>query len=218
MTGPREEFSSLNHFGNGPQVGRDFNGNVTYEQLDPESRAALKQLSKDTPTLNRLLEAALCDGLISPELVQELQSALNEDVLHVLWVVGQHINEDVAMEFHGAARTINKAVTEDFPSVTRELGNTVDEIKTATETLRTMIGQTGAHVGAVSRTAGVVSLPARRIRDNWWFVPALISGCCGAGLVAAVILMHSHLERYALLVGIPMLILAALPWAGYARR
>jgi hypothetical protein len=218
MTGSREEFSSLNHFGNGPQVGRDFNGNVTYEQLDPESRAALKQLSKDTPALNHLLEEALRDGLISPELVQALQNALNEDVLHVLWVVGRHLNEDVAMEFATAARTITRAATQELPNVTRELSNTMEEIKTVTETLRAVSGHTSTNIGAASRNARVVSLPVSRIRDNWWFVPTVMSSCCGTGLVAAVILMHSHLERYALFVGIPLLVLASLPWTGYLRR
>jgi hypothetical protein len=64
----------------------------------------------------------------------------------------------------------------------------------------------------------MADLPSPRIRDNWWFIPTLVCGCSGTGLVAAVILMHTHLEKYALLAGISMLIIAVLPWIGNALR
>ena len=124
MVNSGKEGPSQNHSGQGPNIGRDLNGNVIYkQQLDAESKAALRQVSEDTPALRRLLEEALRDGLISPELVQALQEALNEDVLHVLTVVAQHLTEDVAMEFHVAGQTIKKVVTVDFPAVTQDLGD-----------------------------------------------------------------------------------------------
>jgi len=218
MTDPGGEIPNLNHFGVGPQVGRDLIGNVTFEQLDLESKAALRQLSKDTPALNRLLEKLLRDGLISPELVQELQSALNEDVLHVLWVVGRHLNEDVAMEFNFAADTFKEVVTEHFPSVTRELSDTVDEIKTATESLRAVIGQTRTQAGVVSPSDGLVTQSAPRGVGKSWSKLKWTCWSSGIGLIAAVILMRTHHGIYATIAGVSILVIAALLQFGRARR
>lgn len=67
-------------------------------------------------------------------------------------------------------------------------------------------------------TAGLDSLPARRIRDNWWFIPTLILGSSGVRLLAAVALIHSHREMYAIIAGMAMLLLALLVGFANTRR
>ena len=198
------------HNGIGPQVGRDLNGNVIYEQLSPKVKAAIEQLSEDTPALNRLLQKALRNGLISPDLVRALQGALNEDVLHVLTVVAQHINEDTAMELHMAGETINKVVTIEFPAVTRELNDTVEGIKTAMTSLSAMIGKAGAHGDDVSRTGGRQSFPSPRSRNKWLIISTLISASSGFGLIAAITLMLMHMERYAICAAVSMVLMAVV--------
>ena len=192
---------NLNHFGDGTQVAGNFIGDIIYE-LDPKSRATLAKLSEDAPALARLLEEALRDDLISPDIVDELRSALDEDVLHVLRMVGRHLNEENLEVLRTAGENINKAVTEG-----------VYEINAATESLCTTIKQSGT----ASPTGEKSFPPALRSPGNWQIMFGL--NCCSsaAGLVAAMILIHIHHERYAMLA-VAIMIFSAILLFSYARR
>ena len=90
--GPPEQH---NH-GPGPLIGRDNYGDIRYEMFDPKTKTALAKLSKDAPGLAKLLTQALHDGIISPDVVAALESAvrnINEDVAGRM-IAGKNINEE----------------------------------------------------------------------------------------------------------------------------
>ena len=86
--GPREQ----HNYGAGTFIGRDNYGDVRYEMLDPKTKAVLAKLSKDAPDLAMLLRKALRDGVISPDVVAALESAvrnINQDVADALLIAGK---------------------------------------------------------------------------------------------------------------------------------
>lgn len=129
--GPLEQH---NH-GAGPFIGRDNYGDIRYEALDSKTKAVLAKLSKDAPALAGLLTKALRDGIISPDTVAALESAvrsINEDVASALIFAAQNINEDVAGSLLHASKNINPDVadrihrdTKTLTEVTLELDNVV---------------------------------------------------------------------------------------------
>jgi hypothetical protein len=208
---------NLNHFGDGTQIAGNFIGDIIYE-LDPKSRATLAKLSEDAPALARLLEEAIRDGLISPDIVDGLRSALDEDVLHVLRMVGRHLSEENLVALQTAGAEINKAVTKDFDVVNDKLNARLYEINAATESLRTAIGQSGtASRTGNSRTGKESFLPAPR-RPGKWQVRFGWNCCSSAvGLVAAMILIRFHHEGYAMLA-VAVIVFSAILLFSNARR
>lgn len=124
--GPREQH---NH-GSGPFIGRDNYGEIRYETLDPKTKAVLAKLSKDAPPLAKLLTKALRDGVISPDVVTALESAvrnINEDVAEALLIAGKNINEDVADKIFRAGETLSEA-TDRLDNVCLSLDKTVERV------------------------------------------------------------------------------------------
>jgi hypothetical protein len=210
MTDPGKEFPSLNHFGDGPQVVGDFNGNDIYEQLDARSRATLAKLSEDAPALASLLEEALRDGLISPGVIDDLRSALDDDVLHVLRMVGRNLSEEVVLDLRIAGENINKAVTEDFNVVNNALIARVHEINVATKSLRVLMEQADIHTDAASRTDRESFPPDLQSPDKWRVRFGLICCSSAVGLAAAMILIRVHHEGFAILAVAVMVVFAIL--------
>jgi hypothetical protein len=100
---PREQH---NH-GSGPFIGGDNYGRI--EMLDATTKAMLAKLTQTAPALARLVERALRDGVMSPDVVHALQraaSAINEDVAAAMLSASRNINEEVATVLAMAAGTI----------------------------------------------------------------------------------------------------------------
>ena len=98
-----------NH-GPGTFIGRD-NYDIHYELLDPKTKTVLAKLSKEAPGLAILLEKALREGIVSPEIVAALQSAvrnINDDVVDALWCASRNINPDVASSLEDTSERIER--------------------------------------------------------------------------------------------------------------
>jgi hypothetical protein len=109
--GPREQ----HNYGSGPFIGGNNYAPIRYETLDPKTRMALAKLSTDAPELAELLKRSFREGIISPDIVDALVSAvrnINEDVAESLRFAGQNINEDVAESLRFAGQNINEDVAE----------------------------------------------------------------------------------------------------------
>ena len=208
--GPREQHNN----GPGTFVGRDNYGPIRNELLDPETRATLAKLSKDAPELASILKKALRDGVISPDAVAALESAvrnINMDVAEALMLAGQNINEDVAEWLMDAGRNINKDVANKFFQVKEELNDTARELDRVLHSLRETVGQVnslqggsgpgyqcgpaGTVTGTAQRTARVVTRPSPASTDNWKFRLKLISWSFGVGLLAGAILIYYMIKR-----------------------
>ena len=109
--GPREQ----HNYGSGPFIGGNNYAPIRYETLDPKTRMALAKLSTDAPELAELLKRSFREGIISPDIVDALVSAvrnINEDVAESLRFAGQNINEDVAESLRFAGQNINSEVAD----------------------------------------------------------------------------------------------------------
>ncbi|MFD0556474.1 hypothetical protein FB566_1715 [Stackebrandtia endophytica] len=94
------------NYGSGPLIGRDNYGNI--EMVDAKTKALLKKMTEQSPDLANLLTRALDDGVISPDMVQELGYAtrnLNEDVASMITRAADNLNLDVANSLNRAADT-----------------------------------------------------------------------------------------------------------------
>jgi hypothetical protein len=202
--------------------GGDNKGIINNVLLDPRTRATLEKLSKDAPELAGIMRKAIRDGVISPDAVEELQSAvqhINMDVADALLIAGQNINQNVAQDLVYAGENLNGEVAKKFTVLNQELGERVRELNDATESLRGMAGEViSTDTGTVSRAAGVVALPSPRSPGKWWFRPRLICCCFGAGISAGAILMYYHLVTYVILAGILAFMALVIPWIANARR
>ncbi|MFF3328731.1 hypothetical protein ACFYWX_04095 [Streptomyces sp. NPDC002888] len=110
---PRQYITEQHNNGDGAFVGGDNHGEIHIEAVDAKTKALLRKISKDSPALVQLLEEALDDGVISPEVASLLALAarsINEDVAHTLWQASRRINEDVAGLLTRASYSINEDV------------------------------------------------------------------------------------------------------------
>jgi hypothetical protein len=203
---PREQ----KHYGYGNNIAGNHIGD-NYYGLDPKSRAMLAKMAKYAPTLAGLLEKAVRDGVMSPDAVEALMFAarnINEDVADALRLAGQNINEDVAEQLWNAGQNINKDVADRFTTVNQDLAKRVYEINAATDSLRDLLIDADTNAATVSPTGGVVPQPSRLIRDKWRVRFGLICGSSAVGLVAAMILMRSHLGGQTVFVTVVMVVAA----------
>ncbi len=170
-----ESLREQHNHGSGLLIGRDNYGEIRYEMLDPKTKTVLAKLSKDAPDLAKLLTRALRDGIISPNVVAALESAvrnINEDVATALMLAGQNINKDVADEILEAADTLREATNEAADTL-REARNglnpalPVNDPYDATD-LDHLVGLVSTITGAAERIERVVAPPPPRVTGNWW--------------------------------------------------
>jgi len=207
---PREQH---NH-GPGTFIGRDNYGPIRYELLDPKTRTTLAKLSKDAPDLASILKKALRDGVISPDAVAALESAvrnINMDVAEALMLAGRNINADVAEWLMDAGRNINEDVANKFVQVKEELSDTARELDRVLHSLHETVGRVnslqggsdpgyqfgpaGTVTGTAQRTARVVTRPSPWSTDNWKFRFKLIFWSFGVGLLAGAVLIYYLIKR-----------------------
>jgi hypothetical protein len=184
--GPREQH---NH-GSGPFIGRDNYGDICYEMLDPKTKSVLAKLATDAPALAKLLTKALRDGVISPNLIEALESAvrnINEDVAYSLQLAGKNINADVAYSLQLAAQGINSDVAdkllqtaESVSEAARDLDSVLSSFSQRVEQVRYM--QTESNLGYLVE-------PARTI-DIWKAKLKIFSWGIGIGLLLGFALVY----------------------------
>jgi hypothetical protein len=216
-SGPGEQH---NH-GSGTFVGRDNRGIIVHnETLDQKTKTTMERLAA-------LLRETLHIGFISPDVAEALKLVvqnINEDVADQLWFAGRNINENVAELLWQAGRNINENVANKFVQINDDLNDTVDRLDGIVRSLPKRVQQSSSLQdrsipdrqfgpestvpGAVSRTAGVVIQPSPRAPDKWRVRFGLICGSSAAGLVAAMILMRSHLGGQAVFVTVVMVVAA----------
>jgi hypothetical protein len=208
--GPHEQHNS----GSGIFIGRDNHGLIRNELLDPKTKTMLAKLSKDAPELASILKKALRDGVISPDAVAALESAvrsINMDVAEALLLAGGNINEDVADQLMYAGRNINTEVVDKFVKVKEELSDTARELDDVLRSLHETVGQVngmqggsdpgyqskpaGTVTGTAQRTAQVVTRPSPMGISNWKFRLKLIFWSFGVGFAAGAILIYHLIKR-----------------------
>ncbi|MFF9788667.1 hypothetical protein [Streptomyces nigrescens] len=99
--------------------------------VDAKTKALLAKMTKQSPTLARLLTKALNDGVISPDTAGSLARAarsINEDVAGQLGHAARSINEDVARSLMVAGESIN-------PAVAKQLTDAADSLSEAVKRL-----------------------------------------------------------------------------------
>ena len=169
--GPHEQ----HNYGLGPLIGRDNYGDIRYETLDSKTKAVLAKLSKDAPALAGLLTKALRDGIVSPDTVAALESAvrsINEDVASALIFAAQNINEDVADSLWRAGKNINPEVADQtlraakaLSEATLELDNVMARVNGGNGLSR-LTGLAGTITSAADRIEHVFTPPAPEIIVN----------------------------------------------------
>lgn len=143
-------------------MGGDNHGEIHIEAVDAKTKALLRKVSKDSPALARLLEEALDDGVISPDVAGLLAVAarsINEDVAAMLTRASYSINEDVAGMLTRASYSINEDVAgqvshaaETFDKASKQLD--LDEFRRIVSRAE----------GAISSGSGVVDLKGLVVR------------------------------------------------------
>jgi ankyrin repeat protein len=217
--------------------GGNNNGTINNVLLDSTTKATLAKLSKDAPALAGILTKALRDGVISPDVVSALQSAvqnINHDVADRLWYAAQHITPDVADLLYSAGGKINEKTANRFVQVNDQLNQTARDLECILSSFNQAAAQLNSHqqdrishpvlqpvntsTANSGPTGGVDVLHSSQSTGKWRF--ALMSICCssGVGLLSAVILMKHHLGGYATLAGVIALLSAALLRYGKVRR
>jgi hypothetical protein len=211
------------HFGHGPQIGRDNYAPIKYEVLlDARIKDLVEKFAATAPGLAKAIEKAARDGIMSPEAIAALDRIadhINWDIATILSNVGDHINWDVAETLQSASRGINREVANQFSEVQQELNSTKSELNQSLDSFRETIGELRSlQTGMNSRhyepdeAVDVTSPSSYRGRDTWWFKFKLFCFSSGFGLLSAVLLMNHHLEGYAVLTGV-LLVLPAVIWA-----
>ena len=192
--GPREQH---NH-GSGPFIGRDNYGSMRYELLDPKTRIVLAKLSTDAPDLAKLLATALRDGVISPDIVAALESAvrnINEDVAESLMLAGRNINEDVAESLMFAGRNINEDVANKLLRAADTISQAMHGLDQALPPWNHAVEQSD-HLGGGSNFGHmVVTPPSVKIIDNWKVKFKAFFWGTGVGFLTGVILIYYMIKR-----------------------
>ena len=205
--GPRQQ----NNYGPGPFIGGDMRGDIRFEALDPKTKTVLAKLSKDAPDLAKLLRKALRDGVISPDVVAALQSAvqnINEDVASALMFAAQNINEDVANSLWYAGKNINADVANQISQAAETLGEARRELdytlRSLNKTVNEVNGRSG--LGHSTRLTGTIDDSAEPV--EYAFTPsipkigiwkvrvkAFILGVA-IGALTMFILIHAHVKPF----------------------
>ncbi|MFC9278645.1 hypothetical protein [Streptomyces collinus] len=172
---PQQYITEQHNHGDGAFVGGDNHGEIRIEAVDAKTKALLRKISKDSPALVQLLEEALDDGLISPEIASLLALAarsINEDVAHTLWRASQRINEDVAGLLTRASYSINEDVAgqvshaaETLDKASRQLD--LDEFNRIVRRLEGAVSSPGRDdlSGLVMRLEGSLNSLNQLVRD-----------------------------------------------------
>ncbi len=206
--GPREQH---NH-GPGPLIGRDNYGDIRYEMLDPKTKTALAKLSKDAPGLAKLLTQALHDGIISPDAVAALESAvrnINEDVAEALMIAGKNINEDVAESLWFAGKNINKDVADNILRGAETLSEATNRLDYVSSSLNKTVEKVngGSGLGHLARLEGTLTGAAERIErvftppppeiivDQMGKFKMFLLGVV-VGVLAVVLLIRYHVKPF----------------------
>jgi hypothetical protein len=216
------------HNGNGPQIAGHNFGAIKYELLDGKTKATLAKLATDAPDLAGILKMAIRDGVISPDTVAALQSAvrhINEDVAQQFRYAARNINEGVAQQLYSAARNINEDVASDFDRVNHELSDTGRELdrilSSLQDTARELQSlQSGVTPGRFepAETPAFVSAPSSRTCDAWGLRFKLFFSGCGLGLLGAALLMSLRLGGWVVLAGAVALAIPVAPWIAKMHR
>jgi hypothetical protein len=214
--------------GNGPQIAGHNFGAIKYELLDGKTKSTLAKLSKDAPELASILKTAIRDGVISPDTVAALQSAvrhINEDVAQQLWYAARNINEDVAQQLYYAARNINEDVASDFVRVNHGIGDTgrdldriLSSLQDTARELRSLQGGINPGRYEPAETAAFVAAPSSRTRDTWGFRFKLFCSGCGLGLLGAALLISHRLGGWAVFAGAIALAIPVASWIAKTYR
>lgn len=210
------------HFGNGPQIGRDNYAPIKYEVLlDARIKALVEKFAATAPGLAKAIERAARDGIMSPEAVAALDRVadhINWDVATILSKVGDRINWDVAEMLLSASKGINGEVARQFSEVQQELRSTKGELDQSLSSLRETVGELSRLQAVVNSShyepeeaIEFTAAPSYRGRDTWGFRFKLFCFSGGLGLLGAVLLVNHHLEGYAVLAGV-LLVLPVVFW------
>lgn len=162
---PAELHTVQNNFGNGAFVGRDHHGDINiHHEIDAQTRATLTKLGKSAPALSQMLEQALRDGVLSPELVSQLSLAtrsINEDVAGQLLRASHRINEDVAGLLTHASHSINEGVASQLTHAADRLSSA--SAKLDFDSLDALVRRLE---GALSHNGGDLSSLAARLENG----------------------------------------------------
>jgi hypothetical protein len=140
---PEREAREQHNHGSGPFIAGNNHGGIHFEMVDTKTKTLLTKMTKQSPTLARLLTRALNDGVISPDTAGSLARAarsINEDVAGQLGRAARNINEDVASQLGEAARNINQEVARSLTGAGENINPTVakklaDAAKSLSETV-----------------------------------------------------------------------------------
>jgi hypothetical protein len=218
--------------------GGDNNGTINNNVLlDAKTKALVAKMAQYAPPLAGLLEKAIRDGVISPDVAEALMLAarnINEDVAEALRLAARNINEDVAADLRVAGANINEDVANKFVQVRDGLSDTAHDLENVLASLRKTVGQLGNRQGESNpgnqfglastvtdtawRSGRMVTRPSPRSTDNWWFRVRLFCAGLGVGVLTGAILVHYRLVAYAVVAATVCLMLSALPWLTNALR
>jgi hypothetical protein len=205
----RESERQQHNHGSGTFIGGNNYGGVRYEMLDPKTKATFDKLSKDAPDLAKVLKKAIRDGVISPDVVAALQSAvrnINEDVAESLAYAARNINEDVASELAHVGREISDganiidSATADLSATADDLDRIVSSFNQAIRKINNLpvdagLGPLTNREGDVIDAAKPTARPLIKGIDSWKLRLKIF--LCGAGIGIAVgALLAYHLIKH----------------------
>jgi hypothetical protein len=109
--------------------------------IDAKTKAVLEKVAKQAPGLARLLDRALRDGVISPDLAISLSAAarnINEEVAISLWEASRRLNHDVAESLNLSSQKLNSEVANEISVSVDALQQLPEQLRLATAELRTV--------------------------------------------------------------------------------
>jgi hypothetical protein len=191
VANPDDESSRIEQHNHGPGAFVGGNNYGTINTIDKTTQAILKKLSSEAPALAQLLQKALQDGVVSPDVVRALEFAarnINEDVANALRIAGRNINEDVAWNLRSAGEKISGAleryerIADAFDSMVQPYGE-----DSLTSQLDKTVNSIRLHA---DRIESVFAPPPPQIITNWKAtVYAFLIGLV-VGVVALAYAMH----------------------------
>jgi hypothetical protein len=210
----------MTHVGNGPQIGRDNFGPITYEMMDTRLKALVEKFAATAPELAKAIEKTARDGIMSPEAIDVLDRVadhINWDIAAMLHSAGEHINWDVALTLLSASKGINGEVAGEFIHVQRDLSNTKEELdhslasfrKTVEELKRLQAGTNQVRHEPEETTELVVTSGCRGTLKSRF---KLFCFSCGLGLLGATILTSYRQEVWIVPLGVLGCVIALAPW------
>ena len=123
--------------------------------VDAKTKALSAKMTRQSPTLAKLLTKALEEGVISPDVVASLESAarnINEDVAFQLGHAARDINEDVARSLMYADERINPTVAQQLASAAESLSKAAKHLDF--DDLRKLVDRLDGAQGSLSGTVG----------------------------------------------------------------